>query len=355
MPETVLQKRRKHMSLTNMQYDAIIRSYQRRQLQNKREQNERIREIYTRYPRIKEIKDEIAAISLKITKTLLLDPDDEQVSQGRALIRELQEEKALLLQRAGLTKHDLELHYTCEDCQDTGYINNQKCHCFKMQEIELLYQQSNIRNQLRQENFQTFSFEYFRDDYRDSVTGLTPLENMRNIVRICQIYVAEFEKPEPKEYKNLLFFGETGVGKTFLTNCIAKELIEDYQSVIYLSAIGLFNILSAAEFQHDNVDAQHQMMELQSCDLLIIDDLGTELSNSFTNSALFHCLNERLLNHRSTIISTNLIFTELMERYSERITSRLAKEFTFLKIFGDDLRHNKKVKSGYNVEKHLTI
>ena len=100
-----------------------------------------------------------------------------------------------------------------------------------------------------------------------------------------------------------------------------------------------------AEFEHNNIDAKNQVTQILNCDLLIIDDLGTELSNSFTNSALFNCLNERLITKHSTIISTNLIFTELMDRYSERITSRLAKEFTFLKIYGDDLRHNKKVKA----------
>lgn len=333
------------MSLTSMQYDEIIRSYNRQQLQNKREQNERIAEVYEQLPRIKEIHDEIASLSLQTTKQLLLNPEGDMITDYKNAITKLQDEKESLLKRYGFTNHYLEIHYRCKDCQDTGYIDSKKCHCFKAFEIDILYQQSNIKNLLKQENFENFSFEFFRDDYTDSATGLTPLANMKNVVRICHEFVDTFSKQEQRKYSNLLFFGETGVGKTFLSNCIAKELLEQYRSVIYLSSIKFFNILSEAEFNRDNVDAKYQLSQLQSCDLLIIDDLGTELSNSFTNSALFNCLNERLLAGHSTIISTNLNFPELMERYSERIASRLAKEFTFLKIYGDDLRHNKKVKT----------
>lgn len=336
------------MALTNMQYDEIIRSYNRQQLQNKRDQSARIEKVYAQLPRIKEIHDEIASLSLQTTRQLLTNPQDDTIADYKTKITELQTEKQTLLQQHGFSTQYLDLQYHCKDCQDTGYVDNQKCHCFKALEIEILYQQSNIKNLLERENFNHFSYEYFRDDYIDNVTGLTPLANMKNVVRICHEFSDTFSQPENRKYTNLLFFGETGVGKTFLTNCIAKELLEQYQSVIYLSSIKLFNILSEAEFSRDNVDAKHQFSQLQNCDLLIIDDLGTELSNSFTNSALFNCLNERLLAKRSTIISTNLVFPEIMERYSERIASRLAKEFTFLKIYGDDLRHNKKVKSRPN-------
>lgn len=333
------------MSLTNMQYDEIIRSYNRRQLQNKREQNQRIADVYQQIPRIKEINEEISGLSLNTTKQLLLNPSHTLIPEYKSILAKLHDEKESLLREHGFPADYMKLRYTCKDCQDTGYINNKKCHCFKLAEIDILYHQSNIKNILKYENFSTFSYEFFRNDYKDSVTGMTPAANIHSVVDICHNFIDNFTKIEDKKYSNLLFFGETGVGKTFLTNCIAKELIEQYQSVIYLSAIKLFNILSDAEFDHNNVDAKNQVMQIINCDLLIIDDLGTELSNSFTNSALFNCLNERLIAKHSTIISTNLIFTELMERYSERITSRLAKEFTFLKIYGDDLRHNKKVKS----------
>jgi DNA replication protein DnaC len=164
---------------------------------------------------------------------------------------------------------------------------------------------------------------------------------MVGVLDICHNFVDNFQNKERK-YSNLLFFGKTGVGKTYLTHCIAKELIERTSSVIYLSAINFFDILSKSEFSKNDEASKNKSSQIYSCDLLIIDDLGTELSNSFTNSALFNTINDRILNYKSTIISTNLVFSELMERYSERLTSRLAKEYTFMKIYGEDLRHKRK-------------
>ncbi|MBQ3583885.1 MAG: ATP-binding protein [Lachnospiraceae bacterium] len=337
------------MALTNMQYDEIIRSYNRLNLENKRRQNERIAAVYEKIPRIQEINEEISSLSLETTKRLLLAADTANASQDslqdfRSKLASLKSEKAALLKEYGFPSDYMEMHYHCPDCEDTGYINNVKCHCFKKAEIEILYDQSNIKNVLERENFKTFQLDCFDDTKPDSVTGKTPKANMESILTICHSFVDNFSEKE-RRFSNLLFFGETGVGKTFLTNCIAKELIEQSKSVIYLSAINFFDILSNAEFNKSDFDSKNKAAQISDCDLLIIDDLGTELSNAFTNSALFNIINERLLNKKSVIISTNLIFPELMKRYSERLTSRLTKEYTFLKIYGDDLRHKLKRKN----------
>lgn len=330
------------MSLTNMQYDEIIRSYNRIQLENIRNLNERIDTIYEKLPRIKEIQDEISSMSLATTKLMLEEENHSSaLDEFRTKMELLKSEKLSILEENGFPADYLEMQYRCKDCKDTGYIDNQKCHCFKKAEIEILYHQSNIREILSYENFEHFRMDYFNDSEVDSATGKTPRANMLNVLNICKNFVHNFHNKDRK-YNNLLFFGKTGVGKTYLTNCIAKELIENTSSVIYLSAINFFDILSHAEFSRDNEDANNQSAQIYGCDLLIIDDLGTELSNSFTNSALFNVINERLLNKKSTIISTNLVFPELMERYSERLTSRLAKEYTFMKIYGEDLRHKRK-------------
>lgn len=337
------------MSLTNMQYDEIIRSYNRIQLENKRLQNERIATVYSQIPRIKEINDEISSLSLATTRAMLLSnnsPEDSNkpIEEFKKRLTLLKEERIKLLIENGYKPDYLDMHYHCNDCKDTGYIDNKKCHCFKKAEIEILYNQSNIREILKSENFDNFKLDYFNDSDIDSVTGKSPKDNMNNVLNICHNFVDNFSSPDRK-YNNLLFFGKTGVGKTYLTNCIARELLDQSISVIYLSAIGLFDILSSAGFDKSDIDAKNKSQQITDCDLLIIDDLGTELSNSFTNSALFNKINERLINKKSTIISTNLGLPELMERYSERLTSRLAKEYTFMKIYGDDLRHNHKVKS----------
>ena len=165
-------------------------------------------------------------------------------------------------------------------------------------------------------------------------------ENIDAVVDHCHYFINNFDKT----FDNLLFYGRAGTGKTFLINCIAKELIEKSYSVIYLSAVQLFDLLADYSFKRSNTTIYRQISfdELLRCDLLIIDDLGTEMSNSFTESSLFDCLNERLIHQKSTIISTNFSLQELQQKYEERIFSRTAGNYTPLKIFGDDIRIKKK-------------
>ena len=153
----------------------------------------------------------------------------------------------------------------------------------------------------------------------------------------CHQFIDDFDhKP-----KNLFLYGSTGVGKTFLSNCIAKELLDKGYSVIYFTAFQLFDILSKGVFEKD-ADAIAAHQNIFDCDLLVIDDLGTELSNSFTTSQLFLCVNERLLRHKSTIISTNLNFNQIVDIYSERTFSRICGEYTMIKLFSQvDIRIQK--------------
>lgn len=141
-----------------------------------------------------------------------------------------------------------------------------------------------------------------------------------------------------------MLYGDTGTGKTFLSNCIAKSLLDQCFSVIYFTAFELFDIFEKNVFDRasDVSEIHHQIFD---CDLLIIDDLGTEFSNSFTTSQLFLCLNERLLAGKSTVISTNLSMKQIAEMYSERTFSRISSNYTLLKFFGDDIRIKKKVTS----------
>ena len=143
-------------------------------------------------------------------------------------------------------------------------------------------------------------------------------------------------------FANLYFFGDTGIGKTFLSNCIAKELLDSGHSVIYFTAFQLFDILSKGVFEKD-ADAIATHQNIFDCDLLIIDDLGTELSNSFTSSQLFLCLNERILRQKSTIISTNLNMNQVADIYSERVLSRITNNYTIIKLFGEDIRNKKRI------------
>ena len=216
-------------------------------------------------------------------------------------------------------------------------INGQKCSCFKQEIINVVYSQSNIKNILERENFSTFSYAYYSDDIINPTTKLSALDTAERAVAECRRFIDDFEhKP-----KNLFFYGDTGVGKTFLSNCVAKELLEKGYSVIYFTAFQLFDILSKGVFQKD-ADAIAAHQNIFDCDLLIIDDLGTEFSNSFTSSQLFLCVNERILRQKSTIISTNLNMNHMVELYSERTLSRISSNYSIIKLFGDDIRIKKR-------------
>ena len=214
-----------------------------------------------------------------------------------------------------------------------------KCHCFKKAIVDYLYTQSNLKDILDKENFSTCSLTYYSRNHIDPLTGRSSLESMETALNVCHNFVDTFSE----EFHNILLYGDTGVGKTFLSHCIAKELMDSAYSVIYFTAAGLFDILAENTFgKRQNKDSD-VFEHIYDCDLLIIDDLGTELPNSFTVSQLFICLNERILRQKSTIISTNLALDDIKTIYSERTFSRISSNYTILRITGDDIRIQKKL------------
>ncbi len=324
------------MALTNAQYDEIMRRYEARQLSNRELTAKRTRLVYLKNPRLKSIEDEIASTSVKQAASLI-DGNNEQYNSLKNKIAELKNEKEQILKSLDLPDDYFEPVYTCKDCKDTGYIGNNKCHCFKQEIINTIYSQSNIRDILERENFSTFTYDYYSDTDINPSTGLTYRQNAQNAVAKCRDFINDFDnKP-----KNILFFGDTGVGKTFLSNCIAKELISRGYSVIYFTAFQFFDILSNGVFKKDE-EALAAHKNIFDCDLLIIDDLGTEFSTSFTSSQLFLCVNERILRQKSTIISTNLNLNQINEIYSERTLSRLSSNYDLIKLCGDDIRIKKR-------------
>lgn len=311
-----------------------MREYDRNKLMHKRELDEKFNEIYSKIPRIREINESISSISIQGAKRMLLEGEG-TTEDIKKQIEALSKEKASLLRENGYPEDYLTMEYTCPKCQDTGYVDQHKCSCLKNSIIEILYEQSNIKDVLEKENFNTFSFKHYDNDVKDSITGLTPLENMHEVVKTCRDYIDNFKT----EYRSLYLYGPTGVGKTFLTNCIAKELIESSHSVIYVSSIRLFELLADSTFKKNgSLEGKDLANNILDCDLLIIDDLGTEMVNSFTAASLFNCINERHLRRKSVIISTNLSLAELRQTYSERVFSRITSNYTLLKIYGDDLR-----------------
>lgn len=325
------------MPLSNSQYDEIMREYDQRQLQDRRILDERRKEVFQKIPKLKELESTVASRSVRQAR-LLLDGDTSALASLKEELADLSRQRDMLLTAGGYALDYLDPVYECPDCKDTGYIDGQKCHCFKQAIINTVYAQSNIREILKRENFDHFSYSYYSDEDISPTTGLSALATARHAVEECHLFIDAFDnKPQ-----NLFFYGGTGVGKTFLTNCVAKELLDKGYSVIYFTAFQLFDILSKGVFEKD-ADAIATHQNIFDCDLLIIDDLGTELSNSFTTSQLFLCLNERILRQKSTIISTNLNMNQVADIYSERVLSRISNSYTIIKLFGDDIRLKKRI------------
>lgn len=331
------------MALTNTQHDTIMRIYDEIRTFNHHVQEERYNEVVGLCPEFADIENQVISISMeaainRISRNTSNMNTDDYAKQ----LKQLQEKKLKLLTSLGKPANYLDEIYQCSICHDTGYVDQHKCSCFTKKAIDLVYRDSNLKNITANENFHTFSYDWYdnSESFTDSKTGLTPYKNMHKIVTICQDFIKNFDS----DFSNLLFYGTTGVGKTFLTNCIAKELLDTSHSVIYLTAIELFQRFEQRDFNKkeskDSIDSHY----ILDCDLLIIDDLGTELGNAYTNSKLFYVINERILRQKSVIISTNLTLSEIRDTYSERVMSRLSSSYKILKLYGKDIRVLKRTK-----------
>ncbi len=323
------------MALTNSQYDEIMRGYDEKQTRARHNLDMRTAEVYERVPEYVRLVQSLGSMASEAAKASI-HGNSVKLDGIRASMDGLSLRMRALLKASGFPEDYLEPVYECPLCRDTGYSGGEKCSCFRQAAIDLLYRQSNIKNILQRENFDSFRLDYYRSDFHDPATALSARDNAAKVLGLCRDFADSFPSGG-----SLLFYGDTGVGKTFLSNCIAKALLDKAFSVLYLSAIELFNIFSDYG-RTDEFSGPLSEEHITGCDLLIIDDLGTEVSNAFTNSKLFYCINDRLLNGRSTIISTNYSPKDLMDCYSERIFSRISNSYTLIKLYGDDIRLIKK-------------
>ena len=326
------------MGLNIPQYQAIMRIYEQRQLKTQDISRKRYEEVRRSLPEYEKLEQDIASLSVQQGK-LLLNGDDTALDTLHRECASIRSRMQELLSLGGFAEDYLAPVYTCSDCKDTGYIDGQKCHCLKQLIVDSLYQQSNLREKLQKENFDTFSLKYYSDNYRDS-KGRSSLQVIKDALQICKNFVSAFDTRSP----NLYIYGSVGVGKTFLSNCIAKELLDSGHTVLYFSAVDFFSVFERVIFDKEDFDAKNLYEYIHDCELLIIDDLGTERVNSVFSSAFFNCINERLLSKNSTVISTNISLETLKSQYSERVFSRIASpDFQVLNLIGDDIRIKKKL------------
>jgi DNA replication protein DnaC len=311
-----------------------MRGYERTRDENRHLVETRRSQVYETVPGYRELEEAVSTLSVTAARALLAD-DDTALASLHSQLSDLRKRRLALLKAAGFPGDYLEPVYTCPDCKDTGYVSSAegirtKCHCFRRQELSLLYAQSNIQEMIERENFSSLSYEYYQGE---------DLKRFRSAVDICQKFIKNFKQ----DYHNLFFYGTVGTGKSFLSGCIAKELLQSGCSVIYFSSAVLFDTLAHYSFDIKAKDSLQSFYDdLYNCELLIIDDLGTEVTNSFVTSQLFSCLNERALRRKSTIISTNLSLEEIRDRYSDRIFSRISTGFDLCKLTGTDIRIQKR-------------
>ncbi|MBE6008313.1 MAG: DNA replication protein DnaC [Lachnospiraceae bacterium] len=328
------------MSRKTDTYNHIMASYEQTREKNKARQKARYSSLCEKFPRIAEIDREINMLGIKSVQATILDPKSAP-SIAKNLgekIAALKAEKDSVIASSGIDEGYLSLEYDCPLCEDTGYIGNERCTCLKNKLLNANYDMSNIKNILEFENFGTFNINYYSEE-TDEYYGISPRTNaLANLDRAME-FCSSFSSG-----KSLMIFGEPGLGKTFLCNCIAKDILDKGHTVIYTTSWQLFKKLADATFRReDDEDAYNDALDdIISCDLLIIDDLGTELTNSFTVSEFFNIINLRFNSSLSTILSTNLSLEELTEKYSERVTSRIIGSCDILRFFGDDIRLIKK-------------
>ncbi len=301
-------------------------------------------QVYAKCAVVKEIDYALSLTGINVYKASL--EGREGLSQRIEKLKnenlELQKQKRDLLKMSGFPEDYTDIKYECNKCNDTGYIGIDMCSCFKSALSKASYEISGLGKVLSNQSFENFKLTYYSDVAPEG--KLSDRENMKSIVAKAKAYVKDFGK-EGKE-SNLLFVGETGLGKTHITTAIAKGIIEKGYNVVYESAQNIVHAFESRQFGKENPE-NADTERFFGCDLLIIDDLGTEFRSSFTQSVLYNLINTRINSGKCMIISTNLDTTEkFVKTYDERIASRLLGSFRTLKFSGKDIRVQKVQQSG---------
>ena len=299
--------------------------------------------VYAKAPRLKEADIMLRQLGLNLAR-IAAGGDSLQIKMCEEKITELRSERKAILKELKISEPKFFPKYNCSNCKDTGYVSKNiaqvpaMCKCFKQKLINAHYSISNLDQVLGEENFDNFDFRLF-SDIVDENEGLSARKNMEIIYRIA----TNFTKGFGKEFNNLLLYGETGLGKTYVCHAIAKELLDAGFTVLYLTAPRLIRLIEKSRnFYEDQSENIEMLKTIDEVDLLILDDLGTEVMTVVTIASLFDIINHRLITKKPMVISTNLDQNGLTEHYTERIVSRFIASYQIVKFFGKNIRISKK-------------
>lgn len=330
------------MLTNNKAYSKIMADYSQKRSFAESQRDRNVAEIYLKFPELKDIDKKITMAGIENMGKILNDRDNAE-KYNRELdetISELKEERKEYLRLNDIDFDFDKPKYFCNICCDTGYVDGKKCTCLKQQLIDYAYDISNMRVLTEKQTFDKFDFSYYGDNKVSNI-NMTERENIEDIVNIA----VEFCK-NPYNSKNLLFYGAPGLGKTYISSAVAKEMLDKGYTVIYSSASRLFASYDDYRFgrMSDTEDFEDMLKLVYDADLLIIDDLGVEMHGSSSFQFLFDLINERLLANKRMIISTNLSMEEISKVYTARITSRLFENFHCLRFAGKDIRTQKLIR-----------
>ncbi len=313
----------------------VMEEYREKSERVQRELRLRKESLYQKIPRLTQIEQELRLLGVQIVKAAQAKPEEigRLVQNLKERSIDLQMERAELLVANGYSVNYLDISYSCKKCRDTGFIGNKRCSCFEQRLIDKAYQQSNLHKLLEKENFDTFRIDYYSDQPFEG-EEINPRKNMEGILLDCMNYAKEFDRHQ----KNLFFYGSPGLGKTFLSHAIAKDLLEKGKIVLYQTASDLIDYIRNHKFDQNGREEDSLLERILLSDLLIIDDLGTEYITEFSKMELFNIINKRLLMGNRMIISTNLSLRELQDTYPNRLTSRILGHFELYKFYGEDIR-----------------
>lgn len=328
------------MGYSSSVYKAASDTLHERRLNAEKAAERRKEEVYKRFPRVKELEKQISMGGIKTARAVLAGGDvKEAVSKLRDQNLAMQAEVKRILTDNGYPANYFEPKYFCKKCEDKGYYDTNgktvRCSCMKSALVTCACAELNRYAPLSLSTFESFDLEYYDKSINPKVKT-SPYEHMSKVFRFCQNYADNFSKNS----ESILMSGETGLGKTHLSLAIANEVIKKGYGVVYASAPPIISKLEKEYFSSDKDDSLFSM--LADCDLLIIDDLGTEFYSQFAVSQFYNLFNSRMLSNKPIIINTNLTITELKEKYTDRFVSRICGNARQLDFLGRDIRIRRK-------------
>lgn len=318
-------------------FTVINAEYEHKRREAERAAAEAKNRAYSEIPALYDLDAQMSKTASEYALRIIEGEDvEDEMREKLHLIRVRKDE---LLEKNGLSEQSFEPRYSCPLCKDTGIADGKYCSCYKKRIVEENFRTSNIGQTLDGQSFESFDLGFYSDEETDKYP-LTPRENAKRNYNVCKAFADGFENVR----KSLLLIGGTGLGKTFLSTCIAKQLLANGKSVIYISAVDFFKRIEKSRFDQNDGDVRL----FETCDLLIIDDLGTEAPSVYTTAVFSDILDKRMRCGRKMILSSNCRFKDFEKLYGERVFSRLAGLFECLIFYGKDIRVQKFLKGENN-------